>query len=235
MENYGFVLMNREEATQFGFPNGGTGMFEGLYYDMMEAMNREPSSRYGSAQEMTEDEKFISFLNRYFIFRKVRHVAAEKITKVIEEKMPMSEASKCSDAAAMVAPVVYGSPGSIEEGEEVEETRHVNKIAQTFNKRAQIAEKEREEEEAKKKTPLQEEAKKPEQQHFIRPIGDTKITIRVYDPILENEPPAANIVEAVKPVEVTELPLEEGPAIQLVPKTVRVGKTIKVPKSAIKR
>lgn len=242
MENYGFVLMNREEATQFGFPNGGTGMFEGLYYDMMEAMNREPSSRYGSAKEMTEDEKFISFLNRYFIFRKVRHVAAEKITKVIEEKMPMSEASKCSDAAALVAPVVYGSPGSlstgsIEEGEEVEETRHVNKIAQTFNKRAQIAEKEREEE-SKKKTPLQEEAKKPEQLHFIRPIGDTKITIRVYDPILENEPPTATMVEAAKPVEVTELnlpPLEEGPAIHLVPKTMRIGKTIKVPKSAIKR
>lgn len=238
MENYGFVLMNREEATQFGFPNGGTGMFEGLYYDMMDTVSREPTNRYGSAPDMTEDEKFISFLNRYFIFRKVRHVAAEKITKVIEDKMPMIEASNCTNDAAIIAPVIYGSPdkpGSLEEGEEEEE--HVKKIAQTFNKRAQIAEKEREEE-SKKKTPLQEEAKKPEQQHFIRPIRDTKMTIRVYDPILENEPPTATMVEAAKPVEVTERnlpPFEEGPAIHLVPKTMRIGKTIKVPKSAIKK
>jgi hypothetical protein len=216
MENYGFVLMNREEATQFGFPNGGTGMFEGLYYDMMASISREPTNKYGTAPEMTEDEKFISFLNRYFVFRKVRHVAAEKITKLIEEKMPSVEASKCSNAAAMGAPVVYVSPEDADNREEDEQG--INKIAKSFGKREQIATKEKEQEQEKLNA-----NKLTASSHFIRPLGDAKITIRVYDPLVEEN-------DASEPVEVTNLPIEETePAIQLVPKTVRIGKTIKVP------
>ena len=239
MENYGFVLMNREEATQFGFPNGGTGMFEGLYYDMMGEISRESTNRYGTAPDMTEDEKFISFLNRYFIFRKVRHVAAEKITKLIESKMPSLEASKCSAASALVAPVVYGSPDSLvsvgtsslgrslEEGE-VSDDEGISKIAKDFNKRQAIATKEQSKEQPKQtdreellaKLRPKDDAKEPkEKSHFIRPLGNTKITIRVYEPPEESE----------KPVEVTDLPIEEGPAIQLVPKTIRIGKTVRVP------
>jgi len=223
MENYGFVLMNREEATQFGFPNGGTGMFEGLYYDMMETVSRERTTRYGSAPDMTEDEKFISFLNRYFIFRKVRHVAAEKITKVIEDKMPVVEAPSCTKDAAAIAPVMYGSPEMPGREEEREKEQHIKKIADTFGKRAQIAEKERE----------ADLRKKPQQQppHFIRPIGDTKITIRTYDPYVEPE------LGPKGPVEITSLPIEEeAPVIHLAPTSIiRTGKTIKVPKSALQQ
>jgi hypothetical protein len=258
MENYGFVLMNREEATQFGFPNGGTGMFEGLYYDMMSEISREPTNRYGTAPEMTEDEKFISFLNRYFIFRKVRHVAAEKVTKLIESKMPSLEASKCKDAAALVAPVVYGSPNArvldeslvdarvlvgtsslvdarvLEEGEVADD--HIDTISKNFSKRQEITSKEsaKETEEQKKRRereeliaklkPVDKEVAQKEPPHFIRPIGDTKITIRVYDPPVEDEQKVG------EPVEITNLPIEEGPTIQLVPKNIRVGKTIRIPK-----
>ena len=222
MENYGFVLMNREEATQFGFPNGGTGMFEGLYYDMMASVSREPTNKYGTAPEMTEDEKFISFLNRYFVFRKVRHVAAEKITKLIEEKIPSVEASKCSnaDAMSMGAPVVYVSPEDVDNREEDEQG--INKIAKSFGKREQIATKEKEQEQEKLKS-SKTAAATTTSSHFIRPLGDAKITIRVYDPLVEDN-------ESSEPIEVTNLPIEETePAIQLVPKTVRIGKTIKVP------
>jgi len=260
MENYGFVLMNREEATQFGFPNGGTGMFEGLYYDMMGEVSREQTTRYGSAPEMTEDEKFISFLNRYFIFRKVRHVAAEKITKLIESRIPSHDPSRCMNSTnGLTVPVVYGSPDqpqrrrdslvdslvdSLEEGELVEDD--IDKIARNFNKREEIASKE---DSAKKRTqeliaklkPTTENEPPPQKEnhHFIRPIRDTKITIRVYEPPEETEG---------EPVEITNLPIEEGPSIQLVPKAtgfmpkatgfmpnnVRIGKTIRVPKKDLR-
>ena len=235
MENYGFVLMNREEATQFGFPSGGTGMFEGLYYDMMDELHRERQNRYGTAPEMSEDEKFISFLNRYFIFRKVRHVAAEKITKLIEEKMPSLEASKCADAAALVAPVVYGSPDEIEEKDE-----GIQKIAKTFGKMEDIATKEKDATSQQKGS-----TDKPMTQHFIRPLGDTKITIRAYNPVSdegeegetkEQEKSTEKSTEKKgpqEPVEITNLKLDEGPPIQLIPKNIRVGKTIRVPKNKI--
>lgn len=235
MENYGFVLMNREEATQFGFPNGGTGMFEGLYYDMMASVSREPTNQYGSAPNMTEDEKFISFLNRYFIFRKVRHVAAEKITKLIEEKMPSVEPSKCANASTVA--LVYNDESPTEEYAEEEEG--IDKIAKTFDKREQVATKEQMDYEKKNTFSRQDtmhnrdtdanisrslntsDQKLP---HFIRPLKDTQITIRVYDPLGNSEP-----------VEITNLPMEEGPAIQLVPKTIRIGKTIRVPKPTTMR
>ena len=212
MENYGFVLMNREEATQFGFPNGGTGMFEGLYYDMMASISREQTNKYGTAPEMTEDEKFISFLNRYFVFRKVRHVAAEKITKLIETNMPSVEASKCKGDAAMISPVVYGSPNSIDNENEEPDNESIHQLAKSFEKRAQIASKEQKESNKKKPT------------HFIRPLKDIKLTIKVYEP-----PTDSKDNDLVESVNIANLSLEEGPPIKLVPKTVRVGKTVNVP------
>jgi len=234
MENYGFVLMNREEATQFGFPNGGTGMFEGLYYDMIAEVSREHTTRYGTSPEMTEDEKFISFLNRYFIFRKVRHVAAEKITKLIEDKMPSLEASKCTGPASSIVPVIYGSPeyklGENEEYRE-EEEEGIGKIAKTFDKREQIAEKERLEKERPEKERLEKE--RPEKApHFIRPIENVKITIRIYEPPHSEKREEEN---KENPVEIQNIEIaEEQPAIKLVPKTVRIGKTVRVPKVAKK-
>ena len=231
--------MNREEATQFGFPNGGTGMFEGLYYDMIAEVSREHTTRYGTAPEMTEDEKFISFLNRYFIFRKVRHVAAEKITKLIEDKMPSLEASKCTGPASSIVPVIYGSPESkLEENEEYreEEEEGIGKIAKTFDKREQIATKERmEKERPEKERPEKErpEKEQPEKTpHFIRPIENAKITIRTYEPPHSEKREEENKQE---PVEIQNIEIaEEQPAIKLVPKTVRIGKTVRVPKVAKK-
>jgi len=246
MENYGFVLMNREEATQFGFPNGGTGMFEGLYYDMIAEVSREHTTRYGTAPEMTEDEKFISFLNRYFIFRKVRHVAAEKITKLIEDKMPSLEASKCTGPASSVLPVVYGSPES-EPGEE----EGISKVAKSFGKREEIAAKENPFIPPKSslrnsfvvspenlsiptlilRSGIDPKAEEQPAPHFIRPIENTKITISAYEPPREEGEGKAPPEE---PIEIENFPIEETqPAIKLVPKTVRIGKTIRVPSKAV--
>jgi hypothetical protein len=80
MENYGFVLATKEEAEKMDLPNG-TGLFDDLYSYMTREIERNPNKAYdyGTANKMTTDEKWISFMNRYFVFHKVRSVDSEKI------------------------------------------------------------------------------------------------------------------------------------------------------------
>ena len=82
MENYGFVLMENKNAINIGFPNS-TGMFEELYKNMENDIERNIRNKniYGKASYLTREDKEISFLNRYFIFVKVRNVDAEKNMK----------------------------------------------------------------------------------------------------------------------------------------------------------
>jgi hypothetical protein len=44
------------------------------------------ASEYGTAADMTPEEKRISFMNRYFVFKKMRSVNAEKVGKMIMNK-----------------------------------------------------------------------------------------------------------------------------------------------------
>jgi hypothetical protein len=91
LENYGFRLVTREEAKEMGLPNG-TGMFQDLYNLMVEEWKRErydyKHSEYEKAISMTAYEKKISFLNRYFVYKKIAHVNAEKVSiELMEEFM----------------------------------------------------------------------------------------------------------------------------------------------------
>jgi hypothetical protein len=80
MENYGFVLITPAEARSMNLPKG-TGMFRDLYVSMEEEIRSNPSrkSEYGNAFNMSEEEKYISFMNRYFVFKKIRSVNVQKI------------------------------------------------------------------------------------------------------------------------------------------------------------
>ena len=80
MENYGFQLLKRDEAKLIGLPEG-SGSFVDLFNMMDDEVKRQPmkKEKYGSALNMTPNEKKISFLNRYFVFKKISHVNAEKI------------------------------------------------------------------------------------------------------------------------------------------------------------
>ena len=82
MENYGFVLMESKNAINIGFPDS-TGMFEELFKNMENDLERDVRNKniYGKASHLTREDKEISFLNRYFIFVKVRNVDAEKNMK----------------------------------------------------------------------------------------------------------------------------------------------------------
>jgi hypothetical protein len=80
MENYGFKLLNRDESKLIGLPEG-SGSFNELFNLMEDEVKRAPmkKDKYGSAANMTPNEKKISFLNRYFAFKKISHVNAEKV------------------------------------------------------------------------------------------------------------------------------------------------------------
>jgi len=80
MEDYGFVVLPREDAKKLGLPEG-SGMFVELYNQMLNEIKKVPfkENEYGEASKMNPYEKEISFLNRYFVYKKIRNVDAHKI------------------------------------------------------------------------------------------------------------------------------------------------------------
>jgi len=92
LDDYGFVLATDSEAKQMGFKKG-TGLFDELFAMMDEEIKKNPQkkSEYKSAQYMTAGERKLSFLNRYFIFKKVRSVDAKKIEGIVLRKEQILE------------------------------------------------------------------------------------------------------------------------------------------------
>ena len=84
MENYGFVILPKEEANSMQIPDG-TGLFETLFNEMEKELQQNPKLKTNikSSLQMTPEEKQISFLNRYYIFKKIRNVDAKKIESVM--------------------------------------------------------------------------------------------------------------------------------------------------------
>ena len=88
MDDYGFVPIPRHEAEKMGLPNG-VGSFESMFADMENELRRTSNrsnqiNEYGTAMQMTDDEKAISFLNQFFVFRKMRTVNTAKITELFD-------------------------------------------------------------------------------------------------------------------------------------------------------
>ena len=81
MENYGFVLISNEDAQGMGLPRS-TGLFKDLFTQMEKETNRNYKQDYKNALYMSPEEKKVSFMNRYFIFRKLREVDADKLLKM---------------------------------------------------------------------------------------------------------------------------------------------------------
>ena len=76
MNHYGFKVIGREEAKRMGLPEG-SGLFRDLFTLMMDGKPR--LEEFGDARHLHDFEKKISFLNRYFVFQKVRQVNLNKI------------------------------------------------------------------------------------------------------------------------------------------------------------
>ena len=95
LEQYGFALLTTNEYKELGLPNS-IGGFNLLFSEMQHQINsnRLRQSDIGEALRMTSDEKKISFLNKYFVFKKIRDVNAEEVEKIqlnlntlVEEEM----------------------------------------------------------------------------------------------------------------------------------------------------
>ena len=80
MENYGFVLLTRDECKEIGVPES-VGSFRQLYGLMEQEItrNKKRSNDYGDATKMTTKEKQISYYNNYFIYKKIRNVNTKSI------------------------------------------------------------------------------------------------------------------------------------------------------------
>jgi hypothetical protein len=89
MDKYGFSLITRDEARNMGLPEG-SGMFQELYNEMKQEIKKNPKKEkdYKDAVNMKSYEKDISFLNRFFIYKKVSTRNAEKLTKSLLEQLP---------------------------------------------------------------------------------------------------------------------------------------------------
>ena len=78
MEKYGFTLINKDECKRFKIKYP-TASFRNLYNEFMSevedklsrGMYRDVEKEFGKAYNMNDEEKDISFLNMYFIFKKV--------------------------------------------------------------------------------------------------------------------------------------------------------------------
>jgi hypothetical protein len=80
MNSYGFTVIDADEAKLLGLPKG-SGLFSELFLGMMSEIkkNKFKAADFRDAPNMTVFEKNISFLNRYFVYKKIRHVNTEKV------------------------------------------------------------------------------------------------------------------------------------------------------------
>ena len=121
LENYGFAPLNKDELAALNLPSS-VGYFDELYSAMQEDIkkNKSLSSKFGKALNMSSEEQSISFLNKYFVFKKVRNVDTdsivplkpddnktnEKLTddfKEVEEKLNALEKESADDKFKKIA------------------------------------------------------------------------------------------------------------------------------------
>jgi len=90
MFDYGFVPVSKEEAKHMNMPDG-SGLFSELYTFMLNELKRDPKKHkdYGTAANMSPEERQISFMNRYFIFKKVRQVDAKRLDEIIGKRVEL--------------------------------------------------------------------------------------------------------------------------------------------------
>lgn len=94
MENYGFSLLSTQELKDINMPNS-LGNFGELFNKMK--LDTKNHHHYGEAINMTPEEKEISFLNKYFIFKKNKNVDTTNVTLDVTEKIKLDIANEEED------------------------------------------------------------------------------------------------------------------------------------------
>jgi len=99
MEDFGFVLVSSEEAQTMGLPSS-MGNFNELFNTMQEDIKKRrlKKSDVGTALSMSADEKRISFLNKYFVFKKVRDVNAAQVARILSDESTREQLQNVKDS-----------------------------------------------------------------------------------------------------------------------------------------
>jgi hypothetical protein len=79
MKDYGFVNLNKAENESIGFMSNN-GSFEQLFH-----LIQKEGKSIGKSLQMSKEEKIISFLNRYFVYKKVRDVPLQIIERIYKK------------------------------------------------------------------------------------------------------------------------------------------------------
>jgi len=87
MRSCGFELLTEREARQIGLPYSH-GSFKSLYNKMVDLYYKDPyiNKLYEEASQMSQSEQFISFLNMFFVFKKVRDVNLTNFTINVDDE-----------------------------------------------------------------------------------------------------------------------------------------------------
>lgn len=219
MENYGFVQITNTEARQIGLP-GSSGMFNELFNIMEQEVsrNRSKENDYGEAIYMTNEEKRISFLNRYFVYKKVRNVDAETISTTLLNTTKQAE--KMIDA----------------------ETKKIEEIIETKTKPRRVIKKlkqkiklvmteEEKEEETKEEETKEEEQKEKEVSAIYKPL-EKKVGEQPPQSVEQIEEQFEKIIEPVAPTVVIvpeqEVEIQEEVVMPKIPLIKKKGRPKKL-------
>jgi hypothetical protein len=142
MENNGFVLLTETEYKQLNLP-GSMGNFEQLYNFMSNELksNNYLLKKLGNSARLSAEEKQISFLNNYFIFKKIRNVEYDP-EELVSKKQELKEKELQDE--------IIGEFKKIDEEFEVKEKESLDekskKLASQYLKETQDLEKQLEDE-----------------------------------------------------------------------------------------
>lgn len=109
METFGFKPLEKQEYEEAGLP-ASIGNFNMLYNKMEDEMSANVKLKYGEASNMSDSEKEISFLNKFFVFKKIRQVDTPRVT--------LEESDKFVIASEIEAKKIDEPP--LEEEEEID-------------------------------------------------------------------------------------------------------------------
>jgi len=84
LETYGFIPVPIDDARRMGFQKS-IGSFEDMFTTMKEeiSMRKLNKTNIGKALTMNQNEKTISYLNNYFIYKKIRSPNAKDVSKMM--------------------------------------------------------------------------------------------------------------------------------------------------------
>ena len=83
MEDYGFIALPKKDAEKIGLPDG-IDSFKSCFHKMELLIEKDKKHKtsIGNSLYMTPEEKTISFLNNYFVYKKIRNVDTNQMFKL---------------------------------------------------------------------------------------------------------------------------------------------------------